>query len=536
MKPIAFSVLFMLTTTWVASGQEFAFAPSAFGGESSEKVGGYKKVVAQKVFDALVSIRADMQKPSLVLNQMPGSMASFNPDLVQVILDEKAYDVCTTFGKDSLNALAAILAHELVHYYERHDWKRNFARKNADLETSRLLETLEEGLKQETQADYIGGFLAFSVGYNTYGIMRPLLEKLYKAYELPDNLPGYPSLEERLKMVDGAMLQLRDLQIVFETANLLTILGQYGTASTYYRHILETYQSCEIYNNAGVNAALAALALVEPTDMPYALPLELDPKSRLYSIKNNDLEKETRKNALLESAMELFKRALILNEHYTTAYLNKACVHALKAEWEDAEYSIKKGKKKSTDPKSSSDFVVLEGVIAALQMDSTTAVKHWESAKNQGNSWATTNLQTLQKMPRGGMNQTIAAKGLEEIEQFPLADFLESPTTDREVKVAEKVYCGVRNFKASRLFIHFANNAKNYALIQETLPTYTGRTLRGIALGDGQDKVIAAYGKSPRSVALPSGSVWVYPEVNLFFRITPDSKVGSWGVYRKSDY
>lgn len=535
MKALSLSILFALASL-SAGAQEFAFAPSAFSGETTESVGGYKKMVAQKVFDALANTRADMPKPSLVLNQLPGSMASFNPDLLQVILDEKAYDVCTTFGKDSLNALAAILAHELVHYYERHDWKRNFARENADLETSRLLQNLEEGLKQETQADYIGGFLAFSVGYNTYGIMRPLLEKLYKAYELPEELPGYPTLPERLKMVDGAMAQLRDLQIVFETANLLTILGQYGTASTYYRHILTTYQSCEIYNNAGVNAALAALTLIDPSDLPYILPLELDPKSRLYAIKNNDLEKEARKNALLETAMEQFKRALVLNDHYGTAYLNKACIHALKAEWEDAEYAIKKGKKKTSDPKSLSDFVVLEGVIAALQNDSTNAVKHWESAKKQGNNWATTNLQTLQKTPRPGLSPTIAGKGLEEIEQFPLADFLESPTTDREVKVAEKVYCGVRNFKASRLFIHFANSAKNYALIQETLPSYTGRTLRGIGMGDGEDKIVAAYGRAPRSVALPSGSVWVYPEANLFFRLTPDAKVSSWGVYRKSDF
>ncbi len=533
----SFRILILIVfATQMAQGQEFGFVPGPHGNELSEKVSGYKIATAQKVFDALLSARGDyrMQRPTLVMNRKPGDGASFNPDKIQIILDEKMFDICMGFGKDSLNALAALLSHELIHYYEKHDWKRHFAKENGDLETARRLENLEEGLKQETQCDYLGGFMAFSVGYNTYGIMPELLNKLYSAYDLPDDLPGYPSLNDRLKMVDAAMGQLKDLLIVFETANLLTILGNYADAAAYHKRILETYQSREIYNNAGVNAALAALGLMEPSEMRYALPLELDPKSRLFSLKSNDLEKEARKNALLKTALDHFERALLLDENYGSAYVNKACVLTLNREWDDAVYTIKKGKKKTADAQIVSDFVVLEGVIAAQQMDSTTAVKLWEQASKQGNPWAKMNLETLQKTPYPASGATISAKGLEEIEQFPLADFLATPTTDREVKVDKKILCGIRQFKNSRLFIHYANNGKNYALVQETQANYTGRTLRGIGLGDAQEKVSTAYGKPPRSIALPNGSVWVYPEFNLFFRITPQSKVESWGVFRKS--
>ncbi len=518
-------------------GQEFGFAPSQGGTESSEKVGGYKKAVAQKVFDALLVGRGDfrMQAPTLVLSKQARYMASFNPEQVQITLEEKAYDVCATFGKDSLNALAALLSHELTHYYEKHDWNRHFARTNEGMETTRQLENMKEGLKQETQADYIGGFMAFSVGYNTYGIMPELLKKCYKAYDFPEDLPGYPSLSDRLEMVNTAMAQLKDLQIVFETANLLSILGGYADANTYYRHILETYQSREIYNNAGVNAALAALTMLDPGEMPYALPLELDPASRLFGIKSNDQEKEARKNALLKTALEQFDRALLLDENYPIAYLNKACVLTLQGQWDDAEYTIRKGKKKATGNAATADFEVLDGIIAAQQKDNPGATQHWELAKKLGSSLAQANLDVLQDAPMPGIATPPATKGLEEIEQFPLADFLAAPTTDREVKVNEKIICGVRQFKNSRLFIHYANGGKNYALVQETQPNYKGRTLRGIGLGDGQDKVMAAYGKSPRSLAFPSGMVWVYPETNLFFRFSLQAKVESWGVYRKSD-
>lgn len=526
----------LLAVSFQTTAQEFAFAPNAGGGEFLERVGGYKLSVAQKVFDALLNARGDfrMQKPTLVMNQKEGDVACFVPDKVQIILDEKAYDVCATFGKDSLNALAALLAHELIHYYEKHDWSRHFARENEHLETTRQLEILEEGLKQEAQADYLGGFMAFSVGFNTYGIMPKLLEKIYRTYDRPDDLPGYPSLSDRLKMVDGAMAQLQALQIVFETGNFLTILGNYADAAVYHRHILQTYQSREIYNNAGVNAALAALVLVEPTEMPFVLPLELDPRSRLLGLKNNDQEKKAKRAALLKLALEQFDRALLLDENYSIAYLNKACVLALNGDWEDAEYAIRKGKRKSQDAAISSDFMTLEGILAALQKDSSMAVVHWEKALKQGNPWAKMNLEILQKTPRAPIAFPAPAKGLEEIEQFPLADFLASPNPDREVKVDEKVFCGTRQYLNSRLFIHYANQGKNYALIQETQSNYTGKTIRGIGLKDDQEKVQAAYGKAPRTLSLPNGSVWVYPESNLFFRFSTQSKVESWSVYRKS--
>lgn len=534
MKFLSFLLLTLVALE--ARGQAFAFAPNRDGNEDIEQVRGYKLAVAQKVFDDLLRARGDfrMQRPTLVINKNEGSIASFNPKLVQVILDEKAYDVCATFGKDSLNALASLLAHELIHYYEKHDWSRHFILENETLETSKNLANLDEGKRRETQADNIGGFLAFSVGYNTYGIVPEFLKKVYKAYDLPDDLPGYPSLSDRLSMVEGAMASLQELQIVFETATLLTILGYYAEAATYHARILKTYQSREIYNNAGVNAALAGLSLFDPSEMPFVLPLELDPKSRLVSLKNNDLEKIARRNKLLQSALGQFEQATLLDENYPPAYLNKACALALLGEWEDADYCIRKGKKKSPSPQIASDFLVLEGIIAALQKDSLSAMKHWEQAQKQGNAWAKVNMATLQNSSRHAANAVIPAKGLEEIEQYRLTDFLLKPQPDRTVEIEGKIFCGFSQLKQSRLLVHFANKGKDYVLVQETQPNYTGLTLRGIGLGASQDKVLEAYGKAPRNIAILGGSVWVYPEINLFFRFSPQSKVESWGVYRKS--
>lgn len=525
----------------LCEAQVYAFAPGVAGGDGSDgaKVSAYKVNTAQRVFDALLRARADfrMQSPTLSLSKKEGHIACFLPDKLQVVLDEKAYDLCATFGKDSLNALAALLSHELIHYYEKHDWNRHFARENEHIGAAKRLENMEEGLKQETQADCLGGFMAFSVGYNTYGIMPELLKKAYKAYDLPEQLPGYPDLADRVAMVNSAMAQLQALQLAYETANLLTVLERYADASAYYTYILTTYQSREVYNNAGVNAALAALRYYEPVEMPYALPLELDPQSRLFSLKNNDLEKINRRKMLLNVAQEQFERAALLDPDYLPAYLNKACVLALKSEWEDAEYTLRKGKKKASDAQYVANFEVLEGVIAALQKDSATAVKHWTSAEKKGSLLAGMNLATLRGKASASPPPVMAAKGVEAIEQFSLGDFMKAPATDREVKIAEKIFCGLRQLKASKVLIHYADDGQRYAFVQETLPGYTGRSLAGVALGDTKEKIVTAYGRPPRSTAMPGGAqVWIYPEPQIFFRFDTQAKLSSWGVYRKSDF
>ncbi|MBP6812711.1 MAG: hypothetical protein KA138_14385, partial [Saprospiraceae bacterium] len=63
-----FILLLTAITLCTANGQEFAFASSSQASGPSEKVGGYKKAVAQKVFDDLVRGRGDfrMQTPTLV--------------------------------------------------------------------------------------------------------------------------------------------------------------------------------------------------------------------------------------------------------------------------------------------------------------------------------------------------------------------------------------------------------------------------------------------------------------------------------------
>ncbi|MCC7246218.1 MAG: hypothetical protein IT269_11105, partial [Saprospiraceae bacterium] len=343
--------IFILIHCFAAGAQVFAFVVNSNDQSTADPATGYKKQVATRVFEQLLRTNGDLrlQQPALVMNRRQRYVAWMNADQVQIGLEENAYDICASFGKDSLNALATLLAHELTHYYEKHDWKRHFAMEHENLETARQLERLEEGLKQETQADYLGGFLALAAGFRPYGIMPDLLKKIYQGYGLPMQLPGYPHLNDRLKMVDGAQKKLGELSIAFEISNRLTIVGQYETAAAYQRYLLQDFQSRELYNNAASNELLAALDYFSPSEMPYVLPVEIDTDTRLKGFRNNNTQRLEKRAALLKSAAQQLDMSLTLDAHYTPAMLNKACLDVLQGEMEEAEYWLKKGRKLCAD-------------------------------------------------------------------------------------------------------------------------------------------------------------------------------------------
>ena len=113
-------------------------------------------------------------------------------------------------------------------------------------------------------------------------------------------------------------------------------------------------------------------------------------------------------------------------------------------------------------------------------------------------------------------------------------DWIAAPKVDHELQVTDDILCGMQQMKQSRLLVHYADEGKRYVVVQQTSAHYSGVTLQGIALGATQEKVLAAYGLPKQSIALPEGTVWVYPEANLFFRFDAQSTVSSWAVYQTS--
>lgn len=279
------------------------------------------------IYERLVEAKGDrrMPVPSLNLRNDEAYVASMDYRLLDISFEKKAYDICKKYGD---GAFAFLLAHELVHYYEKHGWKSQFVSNNSDLETGKLLNLINDDITNEVQADVLGGFLSFSAGFGVFDKAGLLIDDLYSAYGMKDKIEGYPSKSDRKKLSERNKEEVMQLANQYEMAGLLTIIGKYKEAYQYYGYLLNQYQSRELYNNAGLTCMLAAISKSDPEIMIFEVPgmLDLEFSGDSRSASNSDeIER------LLNEAITHFETAILMNKKYLMPYINLASVNLIKA-------------------------------------------------------------------------------------------------------------------------------------------------------------------------------------------------------------
>ncbi|NRB47590.1 MAG: hypothetical protein HRU41_07940 [Saprospiraceae bacterium] len=515
----------------------FAYGLSGWSKYEPKAVTGYKKEVANRVYKRLIRATGDYSTavPTFVMNDGQEVVAWMDPKTPVIGLEEKAYDICTSFGADSLNALAAILAHEIIHHYEKHDWNRHFAQQD---ELSEQVD-IEEILPYETQADHLGGLLAFSAGFDTYRVNSEFLSKVYREYGFDDQLAGYPNLETRKAMVDNTVKELWQIKKIWETARLLSFIEEHELAATYYQYVLKTYQGYEIYNNAGVNAALAALQLFEAEEWTYILPLELDGNARLDRVKfRAPDDKVAKRQELLEQANRYFESAGLLQKNNPMVLVNQACILLLQGETEDAYDLAKKATRKSKQAEHGREKAYAEVVlgIAAAQLEEEEEAVEWlEKASKVHPELAGRNLQLLK-----GTSERSAppkdAKGKERIEALDLQEFLMEAELDTTLEIgSDNQIIGLRAFEHSDLFLHFqqADEGTEYVVFHQTAVNYEQASARGIKVGAAQVDIEKAYGRPNTTLQLSNGQCLHYKLLKLLFFVDTQGQLTHWTTYEK---
>ena len=260
--------------------------------------------------------------------------------LPTIMVDVKFYDLCRSFGKDSTNALAVVLSHELAHYYNDHTFCADFAfvvrKNNAELAQKLKMVSKSDKISRETQADYQGFFYAAIAGYNPFDCYEKTIEGIYKQYQLPETNPGYPSKAERKQMAIAVKQKTSELYLAFQKSIQLKEEKKYDEAMQLLEEINTYFPSRENYNNLGVIKTLSALDLkvltLEEHKFPkrFLYPLELDNSSRLNQNGTRGAEADQAKMVqLLKSAQKDFEKAISLDPNYTMAFVNLACVFDL---------------------------------------------------------------------------------------------------------------------------------------------------------------------------------------------------------------
>jgi hypothetical protein len=266
-----------------------------------------------------------------------------------VYLEKKALNLlCNISNKE--DAIAYVLSHELAHHYLNHSWMKNIGftftselknQLNKDLKTANIRKT------EETQADLFGGFFSQISGYNSLQIAEDVLKLLYKNYNLPEIIEGYPSLTDRENIVKNNLEELNKLSIIFKTGNLMAVTEEYSNAIKCYEHILsKNFTSREIYNNLGALYLLKAINFDDNLSK-YSFPILFEGNSRASfkeTTRGFDGLSETKRrdtiNYYLNLADDNFKRSVHLDKNFKKAKINLLISEIIKIKVEKKSLNI----------------------------------------------------------------------------------------------------------------------------------------------------------------------------------------------------
>lgn len=299
----------------------------------------------QFVFDRLISVYGSAKtEPKFIIvkkEKVPIPPAKYVTEGQPTIkIDEAFYKICQTFGKDSLNALAIVLSHELTHHFNDHTFCRDYGFANLNAVNPNLKKTIGSASSnarkdKETEADIKGFFFAAAAGFEPHGLQEKLITKIYKVYNLTDIQENYPSLQERIDLAQSADKKASELYSDFKNGLVALENKQYDEAIKCFESANRKIPFRENLNNIGVAKVLKALELKVVSkgedDMPmrFQYPLEVDNTSRLNQERTRTSTDKVEMYNLLVDAQKDFEKAIALDPLYHKSRINLACVYDL---------------------------------------------------------------------------------------------------------------------------------------------------------------------------------------------------------------
>ncbi len=514
-----------------------------------------KYQTTKAVFDDLIHAIGDGRaEPALYLvpkAESSGRVAWFSPKQDAVFIEEKTYDLTTALGPDSLAALAFLLGHELAHYYQDHDWPGDFGKGFSDLEIGNNARELKRYMKEmgtiEAQADEFGGFYGYVAGYNTLGVIHLVLEKIYREYDLPEDLKYYPSLSERREIAQRSADKLARIIPVFEAGHKLLLIKKYEQAAHLFDFISKRFPSREIFNNAGVARALNAIHLFEHHQPHFVYPLESDGATRLlqkskaapFSYMEPDSEK---RNRLLTEAKKMFEKAAQKDPRYATALVNMACVLDLLGLGQDALYWAEQGLRTARENKdeiSTANALIIRGIVQ-VHMDNAARGKTREDfvQAQQGNpQMAQLNLNVLEgnKPAASAPAQTVhyAPERIGDKSAWDYGEVIEKPGLTISLPGVDRA--GPQIYLYSRDRVQQSELVLNtgYEIISflSTTTGYSDPSGRGVKAGHQRPQIEENYGATTHIATSAQGTYCIYDEPGIIFYFDASDRLVEWTLY-----
>ncbi len=506
-----------------------------------------KVQVAQRVYDELVQVIGDGRTPPQMQILAQGGrgrmkVAWFLPRAHTITLEERAYDLCVAQGADSLDALAALLGHELAHFYQDHGWVGDFGNGFADLEVGQMLGDLQQNpvkvVELEAEADYFGGYFGYMAGYNTLQATPSLLESIYTEYALDGDMEGYPALAERQEIARRSQDQLGQLVPVFEAGQQLLLIGHYPEAARCFEFIGRTFPSREIHNNAGVAWLQGALELGAAAALDLVLPVELDGQTRLRQEQAGARGERSGLDAkqMIEAGRMAFERARVKDPQYSTAYTNLACLALVRGESQAALNLAEEAVLRASTPRSRAHALIARGIARTFGAGGKEeAAADFAAAQRGDAELAAVNLALLQGRDLG--RSRAGVEGPAEGAWGPGDKAYEALVQTPRVRL--RIDAG--RAAEENLYLYAGLLAGGEGLIVDTgqatwsfrhIRTAEGGTsARGIGVGSRLSQVLEAYGAADRVVAGRQTNYRVYADERVIFAIDAGGRVEGWTVF-----
>jgi len=300
---------------------------------------------AERVFNQILSVYGSAKPaPDFIIRNTKSSQPAeyIAQPKPTIFLDAKVIEICQNFGKNNLNALSTIISHELAHYYSDHTFCSDYAVasriNNKSLAETLIKSSLSSLIEKETEADQKGLFYAAAAGHKPFDIFPQLVNELYKVYQLPDELPGYPSKQQRIIIAENAEKKAIELYTHFQIGLDALKNEKYDKAIQEFEIANSFIPFRENYNNLGISRTLKALSFKPRSRSAYmnperfSYPLGIDKKSRLQQpnqIRSMNEDDYIIMQNLLKRAQKDFEKAISLDDSYINSYINLACVYDL---------------------------------------------------------------------------------------------------------------------------------------------------------------------------------------------------------------
>jgi hypothetical protein len=501
-----------------------------------------QNISIQAVYQNLLAAYADARPaPDLVLipkTTRQGAIAQYIPGLKPTIkIDDKLVDICSSLGKDSLNALALLLSHELAHYYQNHSWCADYAFALQGESMGEKLNFLskDDKIRSEAQADQLGVFYAAMAGYEVQSIFPKVIDAIYSSYKLPDAVVGYPTKTERKQLAEQVNKEVAELFDIFEGSKYLLLLKKQDLAILGLEQVAKKFPSREILHNLGTAYLFQALEMMPQYEMPFILPIEIDSETRLFTSNRSEKETNTWKNAL-KKAKYYFEEALRKDENYAAAYQNLACVYLLENNPAAAIGKINE----------------LQNITKTLLPEAIEirAIAHYffgQNEKAKSGISLSENINTLQWLL--ALPETYQS----EKHSMDFADFIlpsiKAKTAQKKNFVKEKLPimpsgCKIADFDNSRQISEnplieimiqrdsfqrciITTPEKGYKLVQ-TRSDCKGKTSNGLGVSTRKSQVIDSYGNPSYAILSVQCQYFIYEDVNIIFEFGKEEQLKSW--------